>query len=231
MNRALFAGAVALASAVATVALLASPAEAHTPAFTTTCTTATLTATSYPAGTVMDISVDGSSVAHEVLTKPSYATAPAVLTTTFPGTGSHRHGVDHVRRLPTVRADRPHGRVFLDESKRDDVAVNLAERVLESQRVPVVCSRPRRPQGAPRLAGRRAPACRRRARVPPRRHPRRASRRARPRAPACPPPVPRLRQPQGARRPAGLRAPARPRRTRAPRRRRQPSPRPRSRRR
>ena len=87
MKRALFAAALALVSAVTTVALLASPAEAHTPAFTTTCTTATLTATSYPAGTVLDITVDGVSVAHEVLAKPSYASAPAVLTATFPGTG------------------------------------------------------------------------------------------------------------------------------------------------
>ena len=87
MNRALFVSGLALVSAVATVGLLASPAEAHTPAFTTTCTTATLTATSYPAGTVLDITVDSVSVANEVLVTPSYASAPAVLTATFPGTG------------------------------------------------------------------------------------------------------------------------------------------------
>src|SRR3954447_22161255 len=85
MKRALFSAALALVSAAATVALLASPAAAHTPAFTTTCTTATLTATRYPIGTVMDITVDGVSVAHEV--KPSYSNTPAVLTATFPGTG------------------------------------------------------------------------------------------------------------------------------------------------
>jgi uncharacterized surface anchored protein len=87
MNRALLASALALVSAVAAVGLLASPAQAHTPAFTTTCTTATLTATSYPAGSVLDITVDQVSIAHEVLAKPSYHDAPAVLTATFAGTG------------------------------------------------------------------------------------------------------------------------------------------------
>src|SRR3954471_19424715 len=87
LKRALIASAVTLMSAVTTVALLANPAEAHSAAFTATCTTATLTATSYPAGTVMDVTVDGSLAAHKVLDKPSYADAPAVLTTTLPGTG------------------------------------------------------------------------------------------------------------------------------------------------
>ena len=87
MKRALFTAAFALMSGVAIAALPAGPAEAHSATFTTTCTTATLTAISYPAGTVMDINVDGSSAAHLVLAKPSYQVAPAVLTTTFPGTG------------------------------------------------------------------------------------------------------------------------------------------------
>jgi len=87
MKRAIVAAAFTLFSAVTTVALFAGPAEAHSGELTATCTTATLTATSYPAGSILDLKVDGSSVAHEVLDKPSYHDAPAVLTTTFPGTG------------------------------------------------------------------------------------------------------------------------------------------------
>lgn len=87
MKRALFAAAFTLMSAVTTVAVFAGPAEAHSGALTATCTTATLTATSYPAGSVLDLNVDGISAAHLVLAKPSYQDAPAVLSTTFPGTG------------------------------------------------------------------------------------------------------------------------------------------------
>ena len=80
---------VGMIAAVVASVVLASKVSAHVGRLEALCDRASLTAASYPAGTIMALTVDGVSVAGSPLTlaAPTYANAQPQLSTTYPGTG------------------------------------------------------------------------------------------------------------------------------------------------